>query len=427
MTVANVFQRTMTCFGAAVLLCLLAPAALAQQSIVSTVHPVYVMPQHVQSRWTSPENPSGRKGEGAKANKGVKGAAYVNIPAHGKAVLLDVKGPGVVDRIKLSVTDRSPKALRSLRIAMYWDGAKKPAVRAPLGDFFGVAFGRTASFDNALFNDPEGRSFASTIPMPFKTGARIVIYNDTDEVVTHLYYNVNFQKWQHVPERMMYFHAWWHQNKAPVGKDFTLLPKLKGSGRFLGVTVGIRANPAYSLSKSGKAPLSDWFGEGEIKMWLDGDHPYPSLVGTGVEDYFGSAWGMGKFINPFDGCVIADTSDGIWSCYRYHMPDPIYFHSGIRVAIQQIGGGPLDQVRQIKKSGAPMKIISVDQPHRFRGLLSMQHPPKLMDPDFPKGWVNYLRSDLWSAVVYFYLDTPTDNLPAIAPLKERLKGIASDP
>jgi hypothetical protein len=395
--------------------------AMARQQ--KTRHQVYVMPQHVQSRWTSPENLSGKKGEGAKTNDGVKGNAYVNIPAHGQAVLLNVKGPGVVDRIKLSVADRSPKVLRSLRIAMYWDGAKKPAVRAPLGDFFGVAFGQTASFDNALFNDPEGRSFASTIPMPYRSGARIVIYNDSDAVVTHLYYNVNFQKWARAPKHMMYFHAWWHQNKAPVGKDFTLLPQLKGTGRFLGATVGIRANPIYGLRKKSQPLLSDWFGEGEIKMWLDGDHPYPSLVGTGVEDYFGTAWGMSKFINQFDGCVIADTTTGMWSCYRYHLPDPIYFHKNIRIAVQQIGGGPRNEVRKIKASGVPIKVISVDGPNTFRPWLSKKHPPRLDDKDFPNGWVNYYRSDLWSDVAYFYLQSPTDNLPGIAPVKERLKGI----
>lgn len=385
----------------------------------------YIMPLGVQSRWTSPENPSGRLGEGGKANDGAKGHAYDDIPVHGHVDLLNVKGAGRVDRIKLTVNDRSPKILRTLRIAMYWDGARKAAVSAPLGDFFGVAFGHTASYDNAYFNDPEGRSFAVTIPMPYKTGARIVIYNDSDQRVTHLYYNVNYEEWSRAPERMMYFHAYWHQNDPPVGQDFQILPEVHGAGRFMGVTLGVRANPVYGGHKQGQKVLYHWFGEGEVKIYLGSNATYPTMVGTGLEDYFGSAWGMGQFVNRFDGCPIASPEADLWSCYRYHVPDPVYFHRGIKVTVQQLGGGPRDQVRKIEASGAPMKVISVDTPQKFYPLLTMKDAPKLDSSDFPQGWVNYYRSDLWSAVAYFYLDTPTDNLPPIAPLAERLQGISS--
>lgn len=407
------------------LLFLLMPAGSWAQESGSL--PPFVMPAGVQSRLTSPENPTGKPGEGGKANDGAKGHAYDDIPAHGHVDLLNVMGAGVVDRIKLTVSDRTPKILRTLRIAMYWDGAKKPAVSAPLGDFFGVAFGHTARYDNAFFNDPEGRSFAVTIPMPYRTGARIVIYNDSDRTITHLYYNVNYEKWQHAPKRMMYFHAYWHQNQPAVGKDFQILPEVQGSGRFLGVTLGIRANPIYGAHKEGQKVLYHWFGEGEVKIYLDGDKKYATMVGTGLEDYFGTAWGMGQFVNRFDGCPIADPQSDLWSCYRYHVPAPIYFHHGIRVTVQQIGGGPRGQVRQIKASGAPIKVISVDTPKKFYPLLTMPNAPKLDSSSFPKGWVNYYRSDLWSAVAYFYLDSPTDNLPRIAPLADRLRGISSWP
>lgn len=406
------------------LLLLVSAGASAQQGSSA---PAYIMPKGVQSRWTSPENPSGKRDEGGKANHGAKGNAYDDIPAHGHVDLLDVHGAGRVDRIKLTVNNRSPKILRTLRIAMYWDGAKKAAVSTPLGDFFGVAFGHTARYDNAFFNDPEGRSFAETIPMPYRTGARIVIYNDSDKRVTHLYYNVNYEKWLHAPKRMMYFHAYWHQGVPPVGEDFQILPEVSGAGRFLGVTLGVRANPAYGAHKEGQKVLYHWFGEGEVKIYLGESAVYPTMVGTGLEDYFGSAWGMGHFVNRFDGCPIASPESDLWSCYRYHVPDPVYFHDGIKVTVQQIGGGPRDQVRQIQASGAPMKVISVDTPQKFYPLLTMHDAPKLDSSNFPKGWVNYYRSDLWSAVAYFYLDAPTDNLPRIAPLAERLQGISSWP
>lgn len=412
------FHRTVR-LGLFGILCLLAVSAVARQAL-------YQMPAGQQTRWTSPENPHGEKGRGALENHGAKGRAFVAIPAHGQVDLLETRGPGIVDRIKLTIDRRTPEALRSLRIAMYWDGASKPAVTAPLGDFFGDAFGRTASFDNAVFSNPEGRSFAVTLPMPYRTGARIVIYNDSDARVDHLFYEVSYRVLEHAPEHMLYFHAYWHQAQLPVGKDFPLLPEIHGHGRFLGVAVGIRANPAYVPGGHGKDTPMPWFGEGEVKIYLDGDRAHPTLVGTGVEDYFGSAWGMKRFITPFDGCTVADDHTGMWSCYRYHLPDPVYFDRDIRVTVQQIGGGPLAEVRKLAASGAPMKLVSVDQPGHFHRLLSDDHPPRLDAPDFPDGWVNYFRSDLWSSVAYFYLDSPTDRLPAIAPWPGRLKGTGSD-
>ncbi|WNO52425.1 glycoside hydrolase family 172 protein [Stakelama saccharophila] len=399
------------------------PAA-AQTGGPSDSARMYTMQPGAQSRWTSPENHSGAKGQGAKANNGIKGHAYDQIPAHGHADVLNIDGPGIIQRMKMSVIDRSPEALRSLRIEMYWDGADKPAVRAPLGDFFGTAFGKTAEYETSLFKDPEGRSFTFTIPMPFKKGARIVIYNDSDKPVTHLYYNVNFQKLDKPPEDMLYFHAYWRRNTPAVGKDFVVLPEVKGSGRFLGASIGVKADPVYGRHKEGEPPLNYWWGEGEVKLWLDGDKQDPSMVGTGVEDYFGTAWGMAHFVTMNSGCTIADPDTLHWSCYRYHVPDPIWFHQDIKVAMQQIGGGPLEQVRQLRRDGAPLKVISVDAKNgKFYPLLSMKNPPQLMDDDFPKGWTNYFRSDDWCATAYFYLDTPTDNLPELAPVETRLRDL----
>ncbi|MBW4331798.1 DUF2961 domain-containing protein [Stakelama sp. CBK3Z-3] len=381
---------------------------------------LFTMKDDAQSRWASPENHNGVKGQGAKANAGLKGNAFDTIPAHGHVDLLNIDGPGIVQRLKLSVKDRSPEALRAMRIEMYWDGAKEPAVRAPLGDFFGTAFGQTAKYENSLFKDPEGRSFAFNIPMPFRKGARIAIYNDSDKPVSHIYYNLTFQKLDKAPDNMLYFHAYWHREKPAIGKDFELLPRVQGRGRFLGVTVGVRPDPIYGKREKGQEVLHYWWGEGEVKIWLDSDREHPSLVGTGVEDYFGSAWGMTRFVTMNSGCTIVNPDERYWSCYRYHIPDPVWFHHDIRVAVQQIGGGPLDQVRQLLRDGAPLKPISIDEEGSFVPLMMMKNPPKLSDPDYPEGWTNYLRSDDWSAVAYFYLATPTDNLPGLGPVADRL-------
>ena len=197
--------------------------------------------------------------------------------------------------------------------------------------------------------------------------------------------------------RMLYFHAWWHRETPAVGQDFTILPRIQGVGRFLGVMVGIRANPRYSLPQTKGPPRVFWWGEGEGKFFIDGDTEWLSLVGTGAEDYFGTAWGAGRFANLHAGCTVADPISLRYSCYRLHVPDPIYFHEELRVTIQQIGGGPLEEVRQLAASGAPLTPISVDGKNDFYPLHEKKDSPKLQEKTFPDGWTNYFRSDDWCA------------------------------
>ncbi|HET6628522.1 MAG TPA: glycoside hydrolase family 172 protein [Woeseiaceae bacterium] len=391
------------------------PLLLACGSLVASTagaQALYHLPEGVRSRMASPENPNGAKGQGARANQGAKGHAFESIEAHGLLELLDLDGTGVIRRIKLTVDDRSPGMLRSLRIAMYWDGAEEPAVSAPLGDFFGLAFGATAVYDTALFTNAEGRSFISIVPMPYRTGARIVIYNDSDTPLEHIYYNVSFEEWDHAPEDIGYLHVYWHRATPPLGSDFVILPRVHGRGMYLGTNIGVNANPAYG---------DLWWGEGEVKMYLDGDRRYPSIAGTGVEDYFGTAWGAGRFIDRYSGCLIADKQRRRWACYRYHVPDPVYFHKDIEVTVQQIGGGPLAEVRKLAAAGAPLDPISVDMSGRMVNLKDMRHPPRLTDKDFPHGWTNFFRRDDWCATAWFYLDRPTDALPRPAALAERIR------
>lgn len=175
---------------------------------------IYTMPSGMQSRWASSENPEGKEGAAAKENQGAKGHAFDEIKAHDSLELLNIKGAGMIQHIWLTVDDRSPEMLRALKIKMYWDETLEPAVSAPLGDFFGIAFGKMVAFESALFSDPEGRSFNCYIPMPFKKAARIVIVNDSNKDLHHIFYTVNFERWDHVPDSLLYFHAYWHQKKA---------------------------------------------------------------------------------------------------------------------------------------------------------------------------------------------------------------------
>src|SRR3954465_15267232 len=129
---------------------------------------LYVVPPGVETRWASPENPAGERGQGGRENGGRKGAAFFVLGAGESRTLAEVKaGSGVVRRLWMTLNDRSPKMLRGLRLEMFWDGATQPAVSAPVGDFFGVGLGRIVPFQSALFSSPEGRSFVAGVPMPF--------------------------------------------------------------------------------------------------------------------------------------------------------------------------------------------------------------------------------------------------------------------
>ncbi len=384
----------------------------------------------VETRWSTPENPSGAPNGGNTRNRGAKGHAWDALAPGASLTLLEASGAGQVDRIKLTLQDRSPAMLRSLRLEMFWDGAAKPAVTTPLGDFFGTAFGLSPAFKNAYLANAEGRSYLVALPMPFRRGARIVLTNDGTVAQTQIYWEVD---WEHLPAApatpLLYFHAHWRRAQPLVGMDFDILPAVHGEGRFLGAVVGLRANEAYTLPGRAHDVGTFWWGEGEVRMFADDQgvelsglaaaNAHPTLAGTGGEDYFGTAWGLGKFTTAQAGCTVADPGSLQWSCYRFHGPDPVWFHHGLRVAVQQIGGGPIAEVRAMAAAGAALEPVTVDGEH-FTRLLEMPHPPALANPAFPAGWVLYRRSDDWCATAYFYLNSPMDDLAPLQPLAERL-------
>jgi hypothetical protein len=376
----------------------------------TTTNNLYQFDDYAQTHWSSPENRDGRKGAGGSENNGAKGHPSDSIAAGGSISLLNTRGTGIINRIWITVSDRSPEMLRSLKIEMFWDDERKPAVSAPLGDFFGVGLGRTTAFENAFFANPEGRSFICYIPMPFKNAARIVVTNESGVKLRDIYFDVNYTLLPGWSSTNMYFHAWWHRDTATVlAKDFELLPFVKGRGRFLGTNIGVNANPLYHKS---------WFGEGEVKMYLDGDRNYPSLNGTGTEDYIGTGWGQGKFINQYSGCTFANDTLLQWAFYRFHVPDPVYFKTDCRVTMQQVGGASKDSVAAFQLAKAPLIPISI-----FDGTLHTYYKKdevlQLNKPGLPNGWTNFYRSDDVSSTAYFYLDKPADDLPVIQPVALR--------
>jgi hypothetical protein len=403
------------------LLPLLAAAAFPTAAFAqSETPPLYQYQENQRPHWISPENPTGAPGAGGRENRGGKGHAFETIPVGRSHVLADIQGAGIIDRMWMTIEDRAPDALRGLKLEIYWDGAKTPAVSVPLGDFFLHGAGQMVPMETALLASPEGRSFVSYLPMAFRRGARIVVTNESPRQVNLIFFDINYRRVARQPADALYFHAWWSRDRATkLGQDFRILPRVRGRGRFLGANVTVLTNPAYR---------DVWWGEGEVKIYLDGDRDLASLVGTGAEDYIGTAWGQGAYINRFQGAPIATWENGgRWTFYRWHVPDPIFFARDIEVSLQQIGGGRKNIVLDLQRSGAPLIPVTIDPGSRnnFQQLLTSGKP--LSDPSLPDGHTNFYRSDDVAAVAYFYLDRPENGLPAIAPAAERLTALRPPP
>lgn len=377
---------------------------------------LYELPENTTTAWASFENPTAGKGLGAQENAGAKGHPANAIMPGEEIDLLNVKGSGVVNRIWMTIGDRSPEMLRSLVLEMYWDNADKPAVSVPLGDFFGIGLGKKVPFESVFFTDPEGRSFNCYIPMPFKKAARIIVRNESDKKLGALFYDIDLQK-KEIAQDIPYFHAYWSRTQATeLGKDFTILPKVKGKGRFLGTNIGLITAKEYG---------NTWWGEGEVKMYVDGDGKYPSLVGSGTEDYIGTAYGQGEFSHQYQGAPVVNDTARKYAFYRYHIPDPVYFYDNIRVIIQQIGGAPKEKVRKMIQAGADLRPVTISSEEGVVKLLEKQDYENLNDPDLPDGWTNFYRSDDVSATAYFYLNKPTNNLPDLQPVQIRTANLKS--
>ena len=361
---------------------------------------IYELPEGVETRWASPENPTGQKGRAGTAAGGRKGSPTIAIKAGATVVLAEAKNTsGMVRRIWMTMPDRSPQMLRGLRLEMFWDGAASPAVSAPVGDFFGVGLGQMAQFESALFSNPEGRSLNCFVPMPFRTGMRIVMRNESGRDLPELFYDVDYTLGDRHPANILYFHAHWRrENPTILQRDYEILPKVSGRGRYLGTNIGVIVNQSEYFNT--------WWGEGEVKIYLDGDDALPTIAGTGTEDYIGTGWGQGRYSNLYQGSPVADEARMRWCFYRYHIVDPVYFRRDVRVTIQQIGyladhsrGGFFRTGRQLYRAGAGKVLMDMTKDGKFE------------------------RADDWSSCAYFYLDRPENNLPQLDAAEKRMAGL----
>lgn len=284
----------------------------------------------LDSRACTFENPTGARGAGGTAAKGRKGRPLKELEPGETVTLADVDGPGVVRHIWMTFPPAPPEVMRAMVLEVFYDGAKEPSVSVPAVDFFGIAMGRPKPMSSALTAIQEGRGFNSYIPLPFHDHVTITFRNGSDRRI-HLYYQVDFTLEELAPETGRLHATFRRENPTVLKRDFVIEDGLHGPGRFLGCVVGIRTIDGGL-----------WYGEGELKVYRDGDTDLPTICGTGLEDYVGTAWGMEAHQALYAGVPLDARADGarvpdFVSFYRWHVLDPIMFSTSMKVTIQQIG------------------------------------------------------------------------------------------
>jgi hypothetical protein len=302
-----------------------------------------------ESRAITAENPKGERGGGARSIEGTGAKAARDlglgwkvspsrvIAAGEKVELAAIEGPGIIQHIW--VTTRAD-AWRSLALRISWDGDdKSPAVAVPLGDFFGQGWAEYAPlFSEPIVVAPYG-GLNCYFPMPFRRFARLTLENlgPAEQVV---YYQVDYVLCE-VPADVGYLHASWRRsNPVPAGEVHTLLDRAPGRGSYVGTYLAVGVNGP------------GWWGEGEVKFFMDQEE-YPTICGTGTEDYFGGAWdfdvpgqGYSTYSSSYLGLHQVIKPDGLYSSqtrfgmYRWHLPDPITFESDLTVTVQDLGWRP---------------------------------------------------------------------------------------
>ena len=301
---------------------------------------------HFESRSVCPENFTGEKGKAAMATEGTgadraaglgqgwKISPSVVVQPGEVFTMADITGPGIIRHIW--ITDSCPKN-RTLILRMYWDGSDTPSVEVPLGDFFACAeyqnYAQVTSLPVCV--NPK-RAFNCYWDMPFYQNARITIENIYHEKIT-VYYQIDYHAGE-IPEKRGYFHAQFRRENPLKEKGiYTILDNVQGNGQYVGTYL------FWGVNNNG------WWGEGEIKFYLDGDTEFPTICGTGTEDYFCGSWNFdigGKyqeFCTPYSGVPKIIRPDGLYSAnqrfsmYRWHIADPIYFKEDLKVTIQALG------------------------------------------------------------------------------------------
>lgn len=308
----------------AALIGLSAPWADAQQPI-DLVHQPYLLDTGLLSRSISFENPTGAPGQGGKAASdlgvGRKGSPFREIKPGETVQLCDIEGPGTIRHIWMT-TRPVPNNLRSLVVRAWWDDQEHPSIEAPVGDLMGYAHGKPMPYCSAVHSVGKNAGMNLWLPMPFVKRAKITFTNEGEKPAP-LFYQIDYTLGDKHPADVGRLHVVFRrENPTTEKQDFELLPLRKNKGRFIGSVIGVR-----NLHER-------WWGEGEMKVYMDGDGEFPTICGTGSEDYVGLSWGIQQTPFFYNGCSLNENH--FVSMYRWHLPDPISWKKECRITIQQI-------------------------------------------------------------------------------------------
>ncbi|MBT3374169.1 MAG: DUF2961 domain-containing protein [Lentisphaerae bacterium] len=301
---------------------------------------------NAKTRSMSPENFTGEKGKGGMAVEGTgancarelgqgwKVSPSVRIPAGETFTMADIEGPGAIQQIWLTPAGN----WRFSILRVYWDDQEFPSIECPIGDFFCMGWGKYAQVSSLPVCVNPGSAFNCYWEMPFRRRCRMTVTNLAEDPMT-LYYQVNYTLTD-VPDDAAYFHAQFRRtNPLPYRQDYTILDGVVGKGQYVGTSM------SWAVNNNG------WWGEGEIKFFMDGDDPFPTICGTGTEDYFCGSYNFEnretkqyqEFTTPYAGMHQVLRPDGVYqsqqrfSLYRWHITDPVRFEEDLRVTIQALG------------------------------------------------------------------------------------------
>jgi hypothetical protein len=325
-----------------------------------------------KTRSISPENFTGEKGKGGMATEGTGASAARDLGQGWKIspsvviqpgqvfTLADIRGPGAIQHIWMTPTG----TWRYSILRMYWDGEATPSVEVPVGDFFASGWQRYAQISSLAVAVNPGSAFNSYWVMPFRRSARITMENIGEKEMT-LYYQITYALTD-VAEDEGYFHAQFRRvNPLPDKQVYTLVDGIRGQGHYVGTYL------AWGVHNDG------WWGEGEIKFYMDGDENFATIVGTGTEDYFCGSYDFvnkltkqyQEFTTPYSGMPLVIRPDGLYqsqqrfSLYRWHITDPIRFEKDLRVTIQALGWRSGDRYLPLQDDIASVVYWYQREPH----------------------------------------------------------------
>lgn len=306
---------------------------------------------NAQTRSISPENFTGEKGKGGmarleekdernKANaakaardlgQGWKVNPFIVIKAGETFTLAEIEGSGAIQHIWMTPTGNWKFSI----IRMYWDDETTPSVECPVGDFFAMGWNQYSPLSSLAICVNPGSAFNCYWPMPFRKKCRITMENINETDMT-LYYQIDYTLTQ-VPDDAAYFHAQYRRSNPNATSIYTIADGIKGKGQFVGVYL------AWGVNNNG------WWGEGEIKFYIDGDSKFPTICGTGTEDYFCGSYNFDRdgqykeFCTPYSGLHQVIKPDGTYKSqqrfglYRWHIMDPVRFEKDLKITIQDLG------------------------------------------------------------------------------------------